>query len=62
MTVSTANHKYATGEYKIHVYLTAGNNIQKVVVAPSQTGTLICFTPESDLISLIITSNVPSFT
>ena len=36
-TVSVANHKNATGEYKIHVYLTAGNNIQKIVEAPNQT-------------------------
>ena len=36
-TVSTINHKDAIGDYKIHVYLTAENNIQKVVVAPNKT-------------------------
>ena len=35
--VLTSNHKNAVGDYKIHVYLTAGNGVQKVMVAPSQS-------------------------
>ena len=34
--ISTSNHKNAVGDYKIHVYLTAGNDVQKVMIAPSQ--------------------------
>ena len=34
--VLTANHKNAIGDYKVHVYLTAGNDTQKVIVASNQ--------------------------
>ena len=50
--VSIANHKNATGVYKIHVYLTAGNNIQKIVEAPNQT------VEESEYYSIMGSSSV----
>ena len=34
--VLTANHKNAIGDYKVHVYLTAGNDTQKVIGASNQ--------------------------
>lgn len=36
VTVSMANHKYATGNYKVHVYLTSGNGIMSGMVAGEQ--------------------------
>ena len=37
VTVSTANHKYHAGEYKIHTYLTAGNGIRAFKEGPRGT-------------------------
>lgn len=40
-TVSMANHNYATGTYKVHVYLTTGNGILKGVIAGEQKMSLV---------------------
>ncbi len=40
VTVSMANHRYATGRYKVHVYLTSGNQVEQGVIAGEQEVTL----------------------
>ena len=37
VVVSTSNHKNTIGDYKIHVYLTAGNNVEKFAAASNQS-------------------------
>ncbi len=39
-TVSMSNHNYATGKYKVHAYLTAGNGISLGIVVGEQKVTL----------------------
>lgn len=38
--ISMVNHKYATGTYQVHVYLTTGNGITKGIVTDGQKVTL----------------------